>query len=63
MIIGTLFVSVYRAFSGRRTGPSYTPVAGEEVEDLPGDEKLGLIEHQDPPPAYDEEQDLKKVDV
>lgn len=67
MAIGTLAVSTWRAFSGRRAGPAYAAVATkeeeEDVEELAGDEKSGLMEHQGPPPAYDQEEGVKKVDV
>ncbi|OIW30831.1 hypothetical protein CONLIGDRAFT_565697, partial [Coniochaeta ligniaria NRRL 30616] len=64
MMVGTLVISVWRVFFRRpshrrrhsrshsrshRKAPK-TEVAAAEVE-----EKSGLIEHQDPPPSYDEE--------
>ncbi|KAM7189762.1 hypothetical protein V8F20_010004 [Naviculisporaceae sp. PSN 640] len=61
MVIGTLVVSTWRALSGRRAGAAYAAVATkedqeEDAEDLAGDEKSGLMEHQGPPPAYDEDE-------
>jgi len=65
MMVGTLIVSVWRIFfrhpSHRRRSHSHShsrshhkapksEVAAAEVE-----EKSGLMEHQDPPPSYDEE--------
>ncbi|KAK4214108.1 hypothetical protein QBC37DRAFT_315135 [Rhypophila decipiens] len=64
MVIGTLVVSMWRAVFRRGTGPSYSAVATKEDEEAPGDEeKSGLMEHQDPPPAYEHPEDVKKTDM
>lgn len=54
MAVGTLGVSMWRSFSGRR--PAVKESASTE-------EKSGLIEHQDSPPAYEDGEDVKKMAV
>lgn len=57
MAIGTVGVSMWRSFSGRR---SHRAAVSENAST---EEKSGLIEHQDAPPAYEDEVDVKKMDV
>ena len=54
MAVGTLGVSMWRSFSGR---PNHRAAVKENAS---SEEKSGLIEHQDSPPAYEDE-DAKMV--
>lgn len=71
MAVGTLIVSVWRVFfrrpSHRRTrshsrAHSHNKAPKQEIAAADGEEKSSLIEHQDPPPSYEEE-DAKDVPV
>ncbi|KAB5547179.1 hypothetical protein GE09DRAFT_202187 [Coniochaeta sp. 2T2.1] len=59
MMVGTLIVSVWRVFFRRPSqrrhshSPHKAPMSEEDAAD--GEEKSGLMEHQDPPPTYDAE--------
>jgi len=63
MLVGTMIVSVYRFFfrrsrHGRRArahSRSQHKAARKEAAAAEVEEKSGLMEHQDPPPSYDEE--------
>ncbi|KAB5559978.1 hypothetical protein GE09DRAFT_73797 [Coniochaeta sp. 2T2.1] len=59
MMVGTLIVSVWRVFfrrpSHRRDSHSHSKALTSEEDAADGEEKSGLMEHQDPPPIYDEE--------
>ncbi|KAK4130137.1 hypothetical protein BT67DRAFT_392026 [Trichocladium antarcticum] len=65
MVVGSMIVSVYRVFSrrGRRhhrhhhrhhSGHAHHKTSRKEAAAV-SEEKSGLIEHQDPPPSYEEE--------
>lgn len=63
MLVGTLIVTLWRKFvrggSSRRrrhshAGHAHRKAAQQEV--AYAEEKSGLLEHQDAPPAYDEEE-------
>ncbi|KAH8907774.1 hypothetical protein BR93DRAFT_565640 [Coniochaeta sp. PMI_546] len=65
MMVGTLIVSVWRLFfrrpshrrrsHSRSHSHSHHKAPKTEVAAAEAEEKSGLIEHQDPPPSYDEE--------
>lgn len=59
MVLGTLGVSMWRSFSGRSCQRAAVK------EDASTEEKSGLMEDrdQDAPPAYEDEEDVKKLDV
>ena len=55
MVVGTLGVSMWRSFSGR------TCERAAVKEDASSEEKSGLMEGHDAPPAYEDEEDVKKL--
>ena len=65
MMVGSLVVTVWRTFFRRPShrhhshshshSHAHSKAPAEEAADADVEEKSGLIEHQDPPPSYDEE--------
>lgn len=57
MAVGTVVASLFRAVFRRRHSRSHRKETLKE--DALVEEKSGLMEHQDPPPAYEDEEPVK----
>jgi hypothetical protein len=54
MVVGHTVIFIWRALFRRGQRPQYAKVQQEEVDEDVTDEIKGLMEHQGPPPVYEE---------